>query len=167
LPFYDERSYSVERSLGFLVGSLSTLLSADLDALLQEQLGVSIAQWRALSILQVTKVPTAAALCLQLHYDSGAMTRMIDKLESRGLVGREPDETDRRALRLRVTRKGKLACTRGFEVARENLNEALAELTHGEAEQLLSLLTRVKRTVLARRDATTSTTTIKKRVNQR
>jgi len=50
---------------------------------------------------------SAASLCKSISYDPGAMTRMIDRLEQKGLVRRIPHPEDRRATNLEMTVAGK------------------------------------------------------------
>ena len=50
---------------------------------------------------------SAAGLCKTISYDPGAMTRMIDRLEQKGLVRRIPHPDDRRAMNLELTVAGK------------------------------------------------------------
>lgn len=50
---------------------------------------------------------SAAALCKSISYDPGAMTRMIDRLQQKGLVRRIPHPDDRRATNLELTVAGK------------------------------------------------------------
>ena len=49
---------------------------------------------------------SAAGLCKSISYDPGAMTRMIDRLEQKGLVRRVPNAEDRRASNVELTAAG-------------------------------------------------------------
>jgi DNA-binding MarR family transcriptional regulator len=50
---------------------------------------------------------SASGLCKTISYDPGAMTRMIDRLQQKGLVRRIPHPDDRRAMNLELTVAGK------------------------------------------------------------
>jgi DNA-binding MarR family transcriptional regulator len=50
---------------------------------------------------------SAAQLCKTISYDPGAMTRMIDRLQQKGLIRRVPNPEDRRAMNLEMTVAGK------------------------------------------------------------
>jgi DNA-binding MarR family transcriptional regulator len=153
MPFYNDKNYSIDRSLGYLLNELAKLINEDLDARLKESLSVSFAQWRVLvAILHCDTEPepaSASILCSRIDYDSGAMTRLLDKLESLGFVTRERDVWDRRAYTLKLTKKGRLVSLKGLGIARDNLNHSMADLTEQEAETLLTLLLKVKNTNLA------------------
>jgi len=46
-------------------------------------------------------------LCKGISYDPGAMTRMLDRLEQKGLIKRTPRPDDRRTMNLALTAEGK------------------------------------------------------------
>jgi DNA-binding MarR family transcriptional regulator len=71
------------------------------------------------------------ALVAQTLVTSGTMTNRIDRLESRGLVTRAPDPSDRRGVRVRLTTSG-----------REAVDSALADLLRSEQDLLATLSTR-------------------------
>jgi DNA-binding MarR family transcriptional regulator len=71
------------------------------------------------------------ALVAQTLVTSGTMTNRIDRLESRGLVTRAPDPSDRRGVRVRLTTSGK-----------EAVDSALADLLRSEQDLLAALSTR-------------------------
>ncbi len=146
MPFYNAKNYSLDRSIGFLLNTLSLHLNERLEPLLKSAVGITMSQWQVLASLQFHHVDTAAMLSAALSHDSGAMTRMIDKLASFGFVKRRDDVVDRRAYKLKITKKGTAACAKGFELARSDLNEFLVDFSSDEAETLIGLLQKMKRT---------------------
>ena len=90
------------------------------------------------STTSVTELARAA----YLH--PGAMTRLLDKLEARGILERVADPNDRRALHIHLTDAGK-AIWRDIDQCGQRVREAaLQGLDTGEREQLLALLERVR-----------------------
>jgi DNA-binding MarR family transcriptional regulator len=87
--------------------------------------------------------PTALADSLLIS--TGAMTNRLDKLEARGLVSREPNPDDRRALEIQLTAKGRKLVDDVVGGHVENEREMLSALTDREREQL----TRTLRKLLA------------------
>jgi DNA-binding MarR family transcriptional regulator len=79
-------------------------------------------------------------LVAQTLVTSGTMTNRIDRLESRGLVTRLPDPTDRRGVRVRLTTRGKEAVDSALADLLEREQELLATLTPRQQDQLSSLL---------------------------
>jgi DNA-binding MarR family transcriptional regulator len=80
------------------------------------------------------------ALITQTLVTSGTMTNRIDRLESRGLVTRQPDPNDRRGVRVRLTTRGKEAVDSALADLLEREQELLAALSSRQQEQLSGLL---------------------------
>ena len=90
------------------------------------------------STTSVTELARAA----YLH--PGAMTRLLDKLEARGILERVADPNDRRALHIHLTDAGK-AIWRDIDQCGQRVREAaLQGLEPVERAQLLALLERVR-----------------------
>ena len=68
---------------------------------------ISAAQLIVLASVANKEADSAAGLCKSISYDPGAMTRMIDRLEQKGLVRRLPNVEDRRATNLEITTAGR------------------------------------------------------------
>ena len=74
----------------------------------------------------------------------GAMTRLLDKLEHRGLVLREADASDRRALHIHLTAAG-LEIWQDINQCGMRVRErAMQGMDDGEREQLTRLIERVR-----------------------
>jgi len=86
---------------------------------------------------------SAAGLCKSISYDPGAMTRMIDRLEQKGLVRRVPNPDDRRAMNLELTAAGK-ALYPQLLAAKETVQaQFLRGFGKAEVQQLESFLNRM------------------------
>ncbi len=80
-----------------------------IDALDRElaKFDISAAQLIVLASLANQEAGSASVLCKSISYDPGAMTRMIDRLQQKGLVRRVPNPDDRRAMNLEITAAGR------------------------------------------------------------
>jgi len=86
---------------------------------------------------------SAAGLCKSISYDPGAMTRMIDRLEQKGLVRRVPNPDDRRAMNLELTAAGR-ALYPQLIAAKETVQaQFLRGFGKAEVQQLESFLNRM------------------------
>ncbi len=74
---------------------------------------------------------------------SGTMTNRIDRLETRGLVVREPDEQDRRGVRVRLTDAGLRAVDDALADLLDYERQILARLSPAERDTLAALLRRL------------------------
>jgi DNA-binding MarR family transcriptional regulator len=85
---------------------------------------------------------TELARAAYLH--PGAMTRLLDKLEERGLLARESVPGDRRALQIMLTDAGRAMWNDIAPSAQRVHDCAMANLSDTEREQLLRLLCQVR-----------------------
>jgi DNA-binding MarR family transcriptional regulator len=107
-------------------------------------LELSAAQLIIIANLAVAEEPMSASdLCKGISYDAGAMTRMLDRLESKGLIRRNRSAQDRRLMHLELTDEGRAAYPRMREISMAVANRFLHGFSKTEARQLESLLARM------------------------
>jgi DNA-binding MarR family transcriptional regulator len=94
-----------EMVIGHLIGRARTALLTGLDSEL-EPFGLTGAQFAVLKNVADGTAETAADLCRTMHYDTGSMTRMLDRLEEKAVLRRERCTEDRRVVFLRITESG-------------------------------------------------------------
>lgn len=85
-----------------------------------------------------------------LGYTKSGATRMVDRLEGKGLVSRARSETDGRICCVKITRKGENSLNAAFSVLREQLDE-LFSMMPGDSVKLvidaLSLMAKAARSI--------------------
>jgi DNA-binding MarR family transcriptional regulator len=146
---YDLATYQPSRSIGALLSRVRVEMLAALDRELAadrrlESLGMSAAQYIIIASLAGPQEPKSAAdLCKGLSYDAGAMTRMLDRLEAKGLIRRTRSVEDRRLMNLELTEEGRAAYPRMREISLLIANRFLHGFSKAEARQLESLLLRM------------------------
>jgi DNA-binding MarR family transcriptional regulator len=86
---------------------------------------------------------TAASLCRRSGYDTGSMTRMLDRLEDKGLILRERSTEDRRVINLRLTESGVGLRSQITERACKMMTPRLEGFSEEEYVLLKSLLRRL------------------------
>jgi len=99
------------------------------------------AQAKVLALLRRGPLPMRQ-IAQTLSCEPSNITGIVDRLEARGLVARQPDPDDRRIKRVATTEAGRIAS----EELRESLHFArapLAALAPGERGQLRDLLQRI------------------------
>ena len=90
------------------------------------------------------------ARAAQLH--PGAMTRLLDKLEAQGWVGRVTDPQDRRALHIDLTPDGRRRWEAVSDCGRRVHARAMQGLDDAEQARLMDLLGRVRENLLSDTD---------------
>ena len=141
-PVYELRSFRSREALGALVGLARKALAREFDREL-EPLGLNTAQALVIVLLAEERAGTAADIGRELSHDAGAMTRIIDKLESARLVRRVPRPRDRRATDLELTKEGQRMHGELRRVQVAVLNRALRGFSRAEARTLERLLRRL------------------------
>jgi len=140
--FYRARGYGAEQSVGYLMRQVVSSIARGVDQRL-ESIGLTNAQWVPLLKLHLARAATVAELARGCQVDAGAMTRMLDRLEKKGLVQRVRCCEDRRVVRLRMTEAGEKLAALMPDVASRVLNHHLRGFSRDELELLKSLLRRI------------------------
>jgi DNA-binding MarR family transcriptional regulator len=129
-------------SVGYLLGRARASLLTRVDSELAP-LGLTAMQFAVLKHLTQGTARTAADLCRLMSYDTGAMTRILDRLEETGLLRRERCREDRRVVFLRVSGAGRALLPRLLAVGERVLAAHLAGFTHAEMSALKAYLGRM------------------------
>jgi DNA-binding MarR family transcriptional regulator len=136
---FTSEQYRVEDSVGYLLGRARTKLAKSLDVALVER-GITHAQGSILLMLASGKYETAADLARELYIDSASMTRMVDRLEKRGLLFRVRRDDDRRVVSLRLTGAGQELTRQLPEIYAAVLNRNFVGFSAEELGMLSGLL---------------------------
>jgi len=129
-------------SVGYLMGRARASLLSALDTELAP-FELSGMQFAVLKHLADGAAHTAADLCRFMHYDTGSMTRILDRLEARELVRRERSREDRRVVVLRLGGAGRALLPRLRAVAARVLGGHLAGFSAAEVKTLQLSLKRM------------------------
>jgi|SRR5690606_26224288 len=132
------------RVVGRLIRQVTTSMMRRVDQRMQP-LNLTAWQWQPLLHLSLGKVDTVAALARDIQVDCGAMTRMLDRLEDKGLVRRQRSETDRRVVHLHLTPAGRKVAQEIMPIVIEELGVHLRGFNKAELKTLTALLTRMVR----------------------
>jgi DNA-binding MarR family transcriptional regulator len=140
--YYQSDTYRAHSSIGYLVRRGASLMRAQVEAAFVDR-GLTFMQWAALLLLRDHPDYTASDLCRELHHDSGALTRLLDQLETRGLISRQRRSSDRRLIRLMLLPAGRTLMESLLPIVVERMNEAVSDFTAAEVSTLTHLLERM------------------------
>lgn len=121
-------------------------LSVEVDTKLTEALspvGLSAAQWRVLSAVASGKASSPAEISNLQDIDSGSTSRMVRRLELAGLLEREEDPEDRRAVRLRTSDEAAALLPKASAMAESFYRKVVSDMAPYEIEHLRALLQRL------------------------
>ena len=127
------------QDLGRLVSYLRSNLVTHLDNALEDK-ELTSAQYIVVVLLARGKVNTLAELCEHMVYDRGAMSRLLSRLEDKGLVAKKQSVEDRRSTLLCLTEKGQQLYPEILPTVNDISRKALTGFSDDEQKQLASLL---------------------------
>jgi DNA-binding MarR family transcriptional regulator len=150
--FYRPASYCAEESVGYLMKRIMASIVYQADKRLEAH-DLTSAQWGPLMRLRKQGRSTVADLARWLQVDAGAMTRLLDRLEKKGLCKRVRCTEDRRVVQVELTPDGEAAIAEVPAVLAEVMNAHLAGFSKTEWLALKTYLNRMLETGDALRDA--------------
>ncbi|HEY2927706.1 MarR family winged helix-turn-helix transcriptional regulator [Piscinibacter sp.] len=140
--FYQGDCYVMAESMGHLLFQLMLSMRREIETRMAEH-GLTDAQWKPLLMLKLGRADSAFELAREMCVDAGAMTRMLDRLESKGLIERVRSETDRRVVHLQLTAEGESVVEHVPHVLAAVNNDFLRGFNKQEWAQLKELLQRM------------------------
>lgn len=150
--FYSPRDYGAEDSVGYLMRRVVAAMRQDVDRRL-DAVGLTDAQWLPLLKLKLAGPLPVAELARGCEVDAGAMTRMLDRLEAKGLVHRVRSAADRRVVTVELSAEGKRAAAGIPAVLCEVQNGLLASVSRAEWQALVATLHKMLANAAAAQDA--------------
>ncbi|CAG9170916.1 MarR family winged helix-turn-helix transcriptional regulator [Cupriavidus pampae] len=141
MDHYTNDNFQMTKSVGFQLNRARNTLLMEIDAALQT-LDITAQQIGIVLSLTHGVASTPYELCKVLAIDTGLMTRMLDKLEKRGLLARSRSLEDRRVVNLVITEKGREVAARIPGIVTPALNHRLRDFTQSEFDEFLRLLTK-------------------------
>ncbi|BBP00417.1 MarR family winged helix-turn-helix transcriptional regulator [Sulfuriferula nivalis] len=139
--FYTEGNYTPGESVGYLMRGAWQSFLKNIDTEMQT-LDLTGMQWGPLLLIAKGCCDTVATCARASYSDSGAMTRMLDRLEAKGLVCRVRNETDRRVVNLALTENGQAVTQQIPAHLVKVLNQHLQGFSDAEFEVFKNLLRR-------------------------
>ena len=130
---------SLEAHLGYWMRFVSNRVS-DEFRLAVEACGVSVTEWVALRTFYGADNATAATLIDALGMTKGAVSKIVVRLEEKGLVLRSSDPADARAVHLRLTKAGQTLVPRLAKLADDNDRRFFSHLSREQQAALRDIL---------------------------
>jgi DNA-binding MarR family transcriptional regulator len=142
VAFYQPDNLRTEESVGYLMRRIMGAVSMAIEHEL-EPTGLTNAQWVPLVKLYMGKASTVAELARECMMDAGGTTRLLDRLEAKGLVRRTRSSEDRRVVNLELTDEGRAIAKEIPAVICGVQNSHMRGFTLEEWQQLKVLLRRM------------------------
>ena len=138
-PYYTLECLEAERSVGFLIKRCGVLMTQIAERRFESQ-PISFNQW--VILIRLSQVPHISPTVLSefMGHDMGALTRLVDELEHKGLARRERSQHDRRAVEIAITPEGRRLALAGKRFVVDLLNELVEPYSRTEMDTFISLL---------------------------
>ncbi|MGV3622742.1 MAG: MarR family winged helix-turn-helix transcriptional regulator [Archangium sp.] len=132
----------LEDHVGFWLRFVSNHVSSRFAQLVEAR-GVTVSEWVALRELLVDEPPSASTLMQRLGMTKGAVSKVLARLEEKGLVRRTWDRDDGRAQVLELSAAGRKLVPVLARLADENDAHFFDALPKAERKQLIATLRRL------------------------
>ncbi len=132
-----------KETIGFLLHDAARLLKRDFERRARS-LGLTRAQWQTLFHLARNEGCNQAALAEVLDVEPITLARVLDRLESTGLVERRTDPTDRRARLLFLGPDAGPLLEKLRALGAQTREVALAGMSDEDRERLTDLIGRIR-----------------------
>ena len=134
-----------EETIGLLLVDGARLLRLQIDQALEGAgLGLTAGEARTLAYVSLYPASRQTALAAQMNVEPMTLVAFLDRLESRGLVAREPDPTDRRAKIIQLAPDAQPTLEQVLGITRKVQEGALKDFSPDEVERLRTLLKRMR-----------------------
>ena len=134
---------SPDCNIGFLLQDVARLMRRDFNRRVQE-LELTQAQWRALSLMGRKPGMRQRELADILEMQPISVARLLDRLQAAGWVDRKADPGDRRATQLYLTERAEPILTKLRKHGAETRAAALTGISEAERQQFFDILTRMR-----------------------
>lgn len=139
MKHYTRENFQLTHSVGFHLNRARNSLLMEMDAALRP-LDITAQQMGILLSLMRGMASTPLEVSRLLGIDTGLMTRMLDKLENKGLLQRQRSEEDRRVIHLILTAQGRDVAGQIPNIAPDVLNHRLRNFSDSEFSEFARLL---------------------------
>jgi MarR family transcriptional regulator, transcriptional regulator for hemolysin len=139
---------NTDEYIGVVISDVARLLRTEFDRRVR-RLGITRAQWLVLTRLHRHPGASLSELAEMMEVEKATAGRMIDRLVANGWVARRTPRDDRRIKRVYLTPEAERVHKRIWRVAEATVGDALTGLSAPESRQLMTLLQRVKKTLVS------------------
>lgn len=130
--------------LSYRIARLHLAISAQATALLAETSGLSLGQWRVITIVASGLASTSRELAAIMSFDPAFVSRTVSSLESEGLLATRRQQGDKRVLELTLTERGRKLHAKTLPVMQARQDWLLGALTPSERKIMFKLIDKLE-----------------------
>jgi DNA-binding MarR family transcriptional regulator len=129
-------------TLAFLLSQVGVYAARQFSERIAE-LGLHPPLFRVLNLVDAAEGQSQQAIGKAIEVPPSRMVALVDELEQRGLVERQPSPDDRRVRALYLTPEGRETLTRGRKIAREHERDLTKGMAAADRKRRTELLQRI------------------------
>lgn len=138
----DPGPFVLDQFVPYFLNRITNRLNKDLtDAL--RGIGLSVPQWRVISVLTVKDGRTLSELSVYTITDQSTLSRVIDRMEAAGLVKRKPRADDGRFVEVWLTKQGAARFDTIWPVAARQYRNAVQGIDGAELDAFIATLHKI------------------------
>ena len=126
----------------YLLNRIVNRINANLSEALKET-GITVPIYRVLAVLIAGNGRTVNELAVYTVIEQSTLSKILARMESQGLVSREPNKQDGRVVEIHITDAGRNAYERVLPIALSHHEQAMAGLGPRERRDMIATLHRV------------------------
>ncbi len=134
-----EKVGDIDAYLGYWLRFVSNQVTASFQSRLLKK-DVTVAEWILLRSLMTHAPCSLTKLAQEIGIDKGAVSRLSDRLEKRGLIVRSVSEDDRRLFSIELTPTGLSLIPKLAQIADDNDQAFFGHLDEKEIAKITSML---------------------------
>lgn len=138
----EQQDFCLHNSIGYWVNRLAMTMRVAFERELASH-GVTVQQWSILIACFREQAQTPMELAKVLDIDGSAVTRLLDRLEAKGLLVRRFDTSDRRSIQVELTPAGRDLAPKLIPISKSINKKFLKGLTDKEVEQFKSTIAKM------------------------
>ncbi|MCL4502994.1 MAG: MarR family transcriptional regulator [Deltaproteobacteria bacterium] len=140
--------YNITDSLGFIIYGTALALKSSLQRCFRENgQEITAEQWGIIRHLWEEEGLSQREIGQKASKDKPNITRMLDALEKKHLIFRQPDPRDRRKFCIYLTKEGKQLHERLFPLVRDMRDRITQNLSEPEVDLLKRLLNKIRQSI--------------------
>jgi DNA-binding MarR family transcriptional regulator len=139
----DGPTLDLNRYVPAFITFIANKLSNSATAHYQRNFGVSVTEWRIMSLLAIEPGIPASRICSVIGFDKGPVSRNLSVLQKRSLVAIRTAPDDGRTHAISLTARGRAIHDKVIVAAMERERRLLSCLKKDEREVLIDLLRRL------------------------
>lgn len=140
--FYGLQGFGRENSFGYLMRRIVNVVAQEVELEFGDD-QLTNAQWMPLLKLYQGVASTVAEVARECEMDAGATTRLLDRLEAKGLCQRTRSTVDRRVVNIELTDAGRAVAQGIPAVLRKVQDHHLEGFSLDEKTALIAMLKRI------------------------